>query len=495
MNRRFWQWSLGAVLLVWGLWSMTGCREVVFSDEPGLELTFSADTILFDTSFTTVGSVTLPLKVYNPNGVAVSIDRISLTDASSPFRINVDGFPGPEVVDIPVLSGDSVWVFIEVTVDPNAASTPFVVEDELLFELNGGAQTVTLAAWGRNAYFHGGLDRVFALPCDETWSNDRPHVVYGVPVVDEDCTLQILPGTEVYFHAKSGIWINQGTLIADGALSAPIIFRGDRLEADYVDLPGQWGIQVDFEYETDFGVETFTVARGGLWFFGSKGSVVDHAIVEGGTIGIQVDTVGTATAPALTLTNTRIRNMSATGLFAQGGVIEGWNNLITDCGQVCAAFTLGGRYNMDHCTFANYWAEGVRQAPAVFFNDWYESTDGALVVRSLEGSSFRNCIMWGNNAGLSDFDELVADVINPLDAPLVWNSAVDVQSDDFPMELLASCTTDEAPPFVSTMDRDFHLNSNSSLWEGGSSQFFIAVDLDGLPRNVGIADKGCFERQ
>ena len=488
--------------MIWfgvGLWGLAtafmGCREVVFSDEPGLELTFSADTILFDTVFTTIGSVTLPLKVYNPHSVAVSIDRIALANPSSPFRINVDGQSGPEVTDIPILAEDSAWVFIEVTVDPTADNAPFVVEDQIEFELNGGLQTVTLAAWGRNAHFHGGLERVEALPCNAVWAPDKPHVVYGVAVVDEDCTLEILAGTEVYVHAKSGIWINQSTLIADGNPMNPIRFRGDRLEEGYADLPGQWGIEVDFEYETDFGVEVFTVARGGLWFFGSKGSLLDHAIIEGGTIGVQVDTVGTSAAPALTLTNTQIRNMTATGLFAQGGVIEGWNNLITDCGQVCAAFTLGGIYNMDHCTFANYWAEGVRQAPAVFFNDWYEASDGTLVQRSLEGSAFRNCIIWGNNAELTDFDELVANVLAPPSNAIIMQSAVDVQSEDFPFELLIDCTTDEAPPFVSTMERDFHLNSNSSLWEGGVSQFFIATDLDGLPPNVGVPDKGCFERQ
>lgn len=495
MNRGF-HVLIGLLLLVWGGSAvLSGCREVVFSDEPGLKLDFSSDTVLFDTVFTTVGSVTLPLKVYNPNKTAVSIDRIALSDAASPFRINVDGHPGPEVVNVPLLAEDSLWIFIEVTVDPTSATSPFVVEDEIEVELNGGRQTVTLAAWGRNAHFHGGLNRVEALPCSATWAPDKPHVVYGVAVVDEDCTLDILPGTEVYVHAKSGIWINQSTLIADGNLQSPITFRGDRLEDGYADLPGQWGIEVDFEYETEFGVETFTVARGGLWFFGSKGSVIDHAIIEGGTIGVQVDTVGTTSAPALTLTNTRIRNMSATGLFAQGGVIDGWNNLITDCGQVCAAFTLGGVYRMDHCTFANYWAEGVRQAPSVFFNDWYESADGELVLRSLEGSVFRNCIMWGNNAELTDFDELVADLLVPVTAPIVQFSAVDTQAENFPSNFLLDCTTDEAPPFVSTMERDFRLSSNSSLWEGGASQFFISTDLDGLPRNVGLADKGCFERQ
>jgi hypothetical protein len=492
------QLFIGGGLFLSALLAFSGCRDIVFSDEPGLRLEFSSDTILFDTVFTTVGSITLPLKVYNRNDVAVEIQRIGLAGGSaSAFRMNVDGYPGPEVEGLPLLAGDSLWVFIEVTVDPTDQFSPFVIEDAIEVELNGGIQEVTVAAWGRNAYFHGGLERVEALPCNAIWTPDLAHVVYGVAVVDEDCTLEILPGTEVYFHARSGIWINQGTLTADGTSLNPILFRGDRLEDGYADLPGQWGIQVDFDYETDYGVESFTIARGGLWFYGSKGSLVDHAVIEGGTIGIQVDTVGSATSPALLLTNTRIRNMTATGLLAQGGVIDGYNNLITDCGQVCAAFTIGGVYRMEHCTFANYWSEGVRQAPAVFVNDWYEAANGQLVQRSLEGSSFRNCIIWGNSAGLTDFDELVSDVINVPSLPLFQSCAVDVQNEDFPYDLLGDCTTDEEPPFFSEFDRDFHLNSNSSMWEGGggSGLFFIPTDLDGLPRNVGVADKGCFERQ
>ena len=89
-------------ILVLGVFS-SGCGKVQFSDDPSLQLEFSADTILFDTVFTTIGSVTLPLKVYNRNTEALRIDDIELVGGSdSPFRVNIDGEVGPSVSDWPI---------------------------------------------------------------------------------------------------------------------------------------------------------------------------------------------------------------------------------------------------------------------------------------------------------------------------------------------------------------------------------------------------------
>lgn len=497
---RRWPLAVG-VLWLWAVlfWTLgtTGCRPDRFSTDPSEQLSFSQDTVLFDTVFTTIGSVTLPLKVFNRNDAALRIRSVDLQGGStSPFRINVDGRSGLSIADLVVESGDSLWVFVEVTVDPTSGLSPFIVEDALLFTLESGVtQEVALHAWGQNAYFHGGLDALETLPCQEVWGSDKPHVIYGIVEVDKDCSLRILQGTQVHVHKGGGLLVNQGTLEVEGALGAEVVFQGDRLEPAYDDIPGQWGVELDFQFETLYGIESVTVARGGIWLYGSKNSQIDYAIIKNGTIGIQVDTVGVANGYALKLTNTRIFNMSALGLFAQGGVIEGYNNLIYDCGQTAAAFTLGGVYRMDHCTFVNYWSEGVREAPAVFFNDWYEDIDGNVQIRSLDGSEFRNCIVWGNNATLPDFDELAADLLAPPSAPLFVNCAVDSDADLFPADLLQGSTTSQAPPFLSVMDRDFHLGTNSSVWEGGGSSFSIVRDLDGLPRVVGLPDKGCFERQ
>ena len=487
--------ALGAVLLA-GLF-VSGCGKVQFSEDPALQLEFSADTILFDTVFTTIGSVTLPLKVYNRNTEAVRIDEIELVGGSeSPFRVNIDGEVGPSVSDWPILAEDSLWVFLEVTVDPNALSTPFVIEDELRFNTNGNEQHVDLIAWGQNAHFHGGLGELNPLPsCDEVWTNDLPHVIYGIVEVEPGCTLTIEEGTQVHVHDGSGLLVYQSTLNVAGELGNEVVFQGDRLESSYEDVPGQWGIEIDVQFETEYGIEEVTAQRGGIWLYGGVECTMDYAVLKNGTIGLQVDTTGTDQAPALDIRNTVIHNMSAYGLYAQGGTIEGYNNLFYDCGQSTAAFTLGGAYKLDHCTFANYWSEGVRQSPSVLFTDWYETINGNIQVRSLEGSAFNNCIFWGNNYSLTDFDELVVSLLNPPASPFIRYSAVDVQDPDFPTEILEATLTDNTPPFASTSDRDFHLSSNNSLWDGGASQFAIGLDLDGLPRAIGQPDMGCYERQ
>ena len=498
MSRTAYPFLVGTLICTLLIIAMTtGCGKVSYSDDPDLMLEFSADTVLFDTVFTTIGSVTLPLKVFNPNGSAVLIDEITLAEGvDSPFRINVDGAVGPSVADWPILANDSLWIFIEVTVDPTIGSTPFVIEDRIRFVTNGNEQEVTLAAWGQNARFHGGLNEITPLSsCDATWAADLPHVIYGIVEVEPGCSLTILPGTQVHVHDGGGLLVYQSTLNIAGQLGQEVVFQGDRLDENYEDYAGQWGIELDFEFETEYGIEEVTAQRGGIWLFGGVECEIRHAILKNGTIGLQVDTAGTSAAAALTIQNTRIHNMSAIGMLAQGATIDGYNNLFYDCGQTTAAFTLGGRYRMDHCSFVNYWSEGVRQAPSVLMTDWYEDVNGQIQLRSFNGSSFNNCIFWGNNYALTDFDEFVVSLLNPPIDPFIRFSAVDVADDDFPLNILENCTVDQLPPFVSTSNRDFHIESNNALWDGAFGQFSTATDLDGNPRIVGNPDKGCYERQ
>lgn len=138
----------------------------------------------------------------------------------------------------------------------------------------------------------------------------------------------------------------------------------------------------------------------------------------------------------------------------------------------------------------------MRQAPTVYLSDWYEDVDGIIQQRSLVGSEFRNCVIWGNNAGLTEYDELVVNALIFPPSPFILQSAVEADEPEFPSQVLGPGTSNSSPPpFVSPGTGDFHLNSNSSSWDGGAAQFPIATDLDGLPRAIGVPDKGCFERQ
>lgn len=130
------------------------CRKDDFTTDSGAKLSFSTDTLLFDTVFTTMSSTTKRIKVYNKNSDNIIISDIRLQNgANSQFRINVDGLSGNQHSNIEIRSGDSIYIFLEVTIDPNSVLSPFVVEEQLLFSTNGNNQKVHLMAWGQNAHY------------------------------------------------------------------------------------------------------------------------------------------------------------------------------------------------------------------------------------------------------------------------------------------------------------------------------------------------------
>lgn len=497
MNPTRWRGSLVILLVIPLLWSCRGDKIYLGADA---RVSFSQDTVLFDTVFSTIGSASQALRIVNDSPGRILLEDVSLEDGiQSPFRINVDGIPGPSVGELEIPEGDSLYVFLEVTIDPeNDYDLPFIVKDRIRVTVNGFTQYVQLIAWGQDAFFHGGLGGLSTLPCDEVWTAQKPHVIYGVVGVADGCNLSLDAGTQVHVHAGGGIYVSGGTLEVNGELGNPVVFEGDRLEPDYADVPGQWGIQVDTLIQTEVGVSQASILGGGIWIYGSPGSTLRHAILRNGTIGLQVDTTGNPNGAAVTLENCIIHNMSAVGILAQGAHIDGTNNLIYDCGQACAAFTLGGRYRFTHSTFANTWSDGTRGTPSVLINDHYEDVAGNLQIRPLYESQFLNCIMWGNNAGLAEFDELVVDLEGDVNDLLLRGCAVDLDATGGG-DWIQESVLDADPPFVSATARNFRLNSGNNQWNGvgvPAGLPFLSTDLDGSPRVVGSApDMGCYERQ
>ena len=149
MHKYIWIFILGVIL------SFASCRKPVnFSDDKSLKVSFSLDTITFDTVFTTLGSSTRHLMVYNNNDENLKISSIRLQNGNqSQFAINVDGEAGYDFSDIEIYAKDSIYIFIRVTINPNDQNTPFFVEEKLLFETNGNEQEVSLTAFGQNANY------------------------------------------------------------------------------------------------------------------------------------------------------------------------------------------------------------------------------------------------------------------------------------------------------------------------------------------------------
>jgi len=520
MSKEFKLWINSSMLLMLiAILATQSCTKVNYTNDPDALLNFSSDTLFFDSVFTTIGSKSLYLRVRNNNDDALLIKDIELEGGeNSQYRINIDGVgvdlngdPLLAVHDVTVLPGDSLYIFVEVTVDPTSSTSSFIVEDKLRFSTNGSEQYVHLISYGRNANFHHQPGNWFdsnnppeqILACNEVWSSDLPHVIYGPIRVEPGCMLTIEAGAEVYVHDGSGIWVQGGTINIEGTLNEKVVFQGDRLEEYYSNAPGQWGLKFPIEFEYEGENVYFTVSRGGIWLDRSLESNINHAVFKNGTVGIWVDTLFVGSEYSLNITNTIITNMSAVGLLSQGGYIDGVNNLITDCGEACGAFTLGGRINIHLTTFANYWSNGtVRQGPSVYVNDWYESSIGSIERPFVEGTEFRNCIIWGNNANLDDHDELTSNLFNAsiYSSPLFNSCGVDVQDEDFPQTILSdNCTTDAEPPFHSVIFRDFHLEGNNTIWDGISSipplsAADVSTDLDGAPRSTFSPDIGCYER-
>ena len=131
------------------------CRKDSIETDSSVTLNFSADTVLFDTVFATFGSTTKRLKIYNPTNKTVNISSISVGNgANSQFRINVDGVSGNIHNNVLIDGKDSLFIFAEVTIDPNNLSNPYVVSDKIKFITNGNSQSVDLVAWGQDAHYY-----------------------------------------------------------------------------------------------------------------------------------------------------------------------------------------------------------------------------------------------------------------------------------------------------------------------------------------------------
>jgi hypothetical protein len=461
--------SLCLFIALFGLSLFSGCRKDPLDEDADAQLLFSQDTLVFDTVFTTVGSSTRQFKIYNTSRKALRISSIKMGGgAASPFRMNVDGSPVFSTGDLIILGGDSMYVFVDVTVDPNNANSPLMIQDSILFETNGNLQTVILNAVGQDAYFH----YREAVSCGEIWGNDKPHVIYGYAYVPSCCLMTIQAGARVHLHNNSYLIVDScATLRVLGTQADPVKFEGDRLEPDYAEEPGQWGF---------------------IWFSSlSKDNVVDWAEIKNGSIGIVADTMGGSANPTVRITNTKIRNMALMGIFGRGAWMEGENLLITNCAQYCAAMAYGGKYEFRHCTFANYWDIDVRSEPTVLVNNYYETSDNIIVRRDLIQANFYNCIIYGN---LDNELGLDSSVVSGVQFNRFFSNCI-IKSDQpmsAPQHFQSISTAD--PAFVDRANNDWHLSTGSPAIDAGDATHSLLIDLDNFPRPYNsVPDLGAFE--
>jgi len=459
------------------------CEKNDFIDDESAKLQFSTDTVFFDTVFTTIGSSTQFFKIYNPHDKNILISEIYLAGGnSSVFRLNIDGEPTRRIKDKKVGPKDSLYVFVEATVGPNGDSLPIVVKDSVVCITNKNIQDVKLMAWGQDMHYYK-RDVIES----ETWNNDKPYVIYDYLVVDSNEVLTINDGVEVYLHWNSRLYV-LGTLIVNGSVENPVIFKHDRLEGFYETKPGQW-----------FAIQLME---------GSKGNIINHAIIKNSVYGIWMGWPADQRNIELGLKNTIITNTSADGIISFGAHMNMYNSVISQTGGSSISALRGGSYNFYHCTFVNHIAE----TPAVFFSNFLNCPEQiceeeTIYEQGLEGANFVNSIIYGKNEKTSK----IAFVDNENSA-LNYNFSncmITLVEDSFEIDdpnLFTDNIFNQNPKLIDEnvteldYEQDFRLDTLSPAKDAGSVQLIrnipdVLIDLAGKSRlDDNAPDIGAFER-
>ncbi|GJM34009.1 MAG: hypothetical protein DHS20C18_30100 [Saprospiraceae bacterium] len=482
------------------IWSLASCdKQESFTTDSNAKLEFSLDTLHFDTVFTELGSATRTIKVYNRNDKPLRISKVRIEGNDGAFfRMNVDGRSGNMVEDIEVWAKDSIYVFVEVTINPDQPESisPFVIEDKVIFETNGNTQEVRLEAWGQNANylpgrFNKGVPVVYTCNDEEwVWDDAKPYVIYGEVLIDS-CLLRITEGTHVYVHGgvaqndlfgifNDGIlyFLQNGRLKVEGTLENPVIFEGDRLEEPFQDVAGQW-----------YGI---------ILNKGSKGNDIEHAIIKNAAFGIYVDSTA-----ELNIRNSQFYNTTGGGIIGFHGTIDASNCLIYNNNSTSLQLILGGNYNFTQCTFASY---GVDASAVSLGNSFcYKGSPVSCEIGEVLPlkARFQNCIFFGSRRDEIDF----GDATGRQDP-----SFFDVQFDhclvkvdelltremglyaDFFESYCNNCVngsrTDEL--FIDPDEDDYHLDTMSIAIDIGLPLPAFPTDLEGKTRDEN-PDVGCFE--
>ena len=476
------------VLIIAFTASLTSCFEETFDSDVDIAFETSMDTLTFDTVFTTIGSTTRSIVVRNPSDQNINISSIRLAAGSqSMFRLNVDGTPGSAVEEIPILARDSLFLFVEVTVDPDqpVSASPFIINEDLIIESGTTQKVVTLEAWGQNANYFPSKDaqgQFISLNCNNgnvVWDDPKPYVIFGLLFIDS-CDLVIPAGTQIFVHG--GLAIQEETIFNDGGLlflsdarlttqgtpDRPVVFQGDRLEAGFDDVKGQWS---------------------GIRFLpGSKGHRLEHTEIRNSTVGIRVDSAASADLDGVTITNS-----SNVGLIGIHASINADNMLIHSTGPQSIAMLYGGDYRFRHCTIANF----QNQSTAVYMDNFtcLNNECSAINTNRLD-VDFINSIIMGSNDDELDVNDASEGMDESIFSLNFENTIIKVDEarQFYPESSCNNCLEhQDEPVFISEIDNDYRLDTMGLAINQGVFIPELATDLLGVMRSTESPDLGCFE--
>ena len=464
----------------------SSCDRNIFTKDPADKLILSADTIKFDTIFTSIGSATKYFIVKNSNEKkSIIIDKIFLAKGSlSKYKLNIDGeSSNMSASNIELAPGDSIFIFVMVNINPTADD--MVEMDSIIFVSNNNQQNVKLVAFGRNVHLIDGQ----VIENDTIWTANRPFLIYNSVLVAPNVTLTIQAGTQIYFHNTSGMLV-QGTLKVQGNINNRVLFTGDRLEQYYAEIAGQWG-STEITQEG----QKYTILGGVYLMAGSKNNEICNADIKNSLIGLRADTCVTPGIPTVILRNVNVENSQIAGLYAQGAFVYAENCVFANSGTYNVACALGGQYYFYHCTLADYWG-GLGDSPQLMFNNYYISNQ-TVIHRDLEMAYFGNCIIYGKKK-----NEISFDYKEPAQMNLMFENCLIKYEDTTFLKkngIFIGNIFNKDPKFKNTgHPYDYELDSLSAAKDVGNLEIGLKIPLDQLGNSRTSDNKpdlGAFERQ
>lgn len=436
----------------------SSCIDDTISTSPADLLTFSTDTLSFDTVFTDLGTPTARLLVYNKGKKGVNISEIKFRNSDTRFSINVDGMSGKSFHDIEIRGGDSIYVFVECYIPASESAEPSLTADQLLFITNGVTQAVEVEAYGQN------VRRLHAprVTADAVYDARMPYVVFDSLVVDAGATLTLEPGTKLLFHDKAYMRV-YGTLLASGEAGKLIELRGDRLDKV---LPNLYYDQMSSQWE-------------GLSFAsGSFGNVMEYVDMRSTTSGLVADSCGNLSERKLLLRNSWIHNSAASALTSNHAWIDAYGVIFSESAGPVVNLT-GGRHTMVQCTMANYYLFAAPSGAILTLRHIRGEDGDAPAANPYMVASFENSIIYGLPSPIS---------VGNLEGTDVYLRNVLLGALGEDDEHFVACVWDKDPLFLTDRKEyyfNYHVKSGSAAIGAGNPGYLnemTAVDMEGTPR-------------
>lgn len=470
---------------------MSACVEENVSYDPSLRLSFSSDTVVFDTLFVGQSSATATVMIYNRNKNALAVSDVSLgAGYTSRFRFNLDGHiadPGETLHDIIIKGRDSLYLFVEYIPDGvQAGNNLSFAFDSLVFRCNGNISSLKLLGVGRDAV----LLSNHSIAENTTFTAEKPYLVFGCLHVPENMRLTISEGVELFMHDGANI-VADGALDIKGTFDKPVVIRGDRFdhiadagETHYDLMPNQWG---------------------GIYLQNERESYcISNAFIRGMSVGIVV--AGSyGSRPSLTVSNSVVHNSGQYGICAQMADVVVENSEISNCGESCLLM-IGGTGRLAHATIANYYRFAPRNTAAVCLaNAIYRN--GKRLSFPIESFVAENSIVFGRN---SEELQLVSD--SSVLFNVFFSRTLIKGEERCDASRFVKCLWARSQNYPGAVDTVFRCTSVADIAETGYYNFRLdslsfarnvaseavavryELDLDGLPRMADIApDLGAYE--